>query len=60
VYGRIVWKDVYSSALVVQVMIPGAERFNQIKFGYPIEPTGRLRTQEILKFFRHRSENSAD
>ena len=39
-YGRTVWRDLETGVHVVQAIVPGAERFHLLKFGYPIAPTG--------------------
>ncbi|WP_172797099.1 YcaO-like family protein [Devriesea agamarum] len=48
-YGRVVWMAKTGGAAVCQVIIAGAERFNMIKFGIPIQATGRLVDKETIK-----------
>lgn len=40
-FGRVVWRSKHANVVVCQVVIGGAERFSMIRFGLPIQPTGR-------------------
>jgi ribosomal protein S12 methylthiotransferase accessory factor YcaO len=48
---RVVWKAqefADDCPIVVQALIPGAERFHMVRHGIPMEPIGRLRSDEVV------------
>ena len=52
VFSRVVWQidaDTGLGVSVVQVLIPGLERFADLVFGRPVVPTGRLHTPDLVR-----------
>ncbi|MGQ4535210.1 YcaO-like family protein [Dermabacteraceae bacterium P13115] len=51
-YGRIAWESKSANVVVCQVVLGGAERFNMIKFGLPIQPVGHRVSVSDVKLMK--------